>query len=107
MLATIHAAQVLTTRDRFSILGDKPWEVGEPKWGYRYRRSRRPHGAPPLYKHHFTKNNYIYDINTITNPYFTRMKNGITSNNSYSLIVGLSVSMMGMMMSMRRCKCRV
>lgn len=38
------------------------------------------------------------------------MKNGITSNNSYSLIVGLSVSMMGMMgmmMSMRRCKCRV
>jgi|GEM_PF-6459427 len=40
-----------------------------------------------------TKNNYIYDINTITNPYFTRMKNGITSNNSYSLIVGLSVSM--------------
>lgn len=44
---------------------------------------------------------------TITNPYFTRMKNGITSNNSYSLIVGLSVSMMGMMMSMRRCKCRV
>ena len=53
------------------------------------------------------KNNYIYDINTITNPYFTRMKNGITSNNSYSLIVGLSVSMMGMMMSMRRCKCRV
>lgn len=35
------------------------------------------------------------------------MKNGITSNNSYSLIVGLSVSMMGMTMSMRRCKCRV
>lgn len=35
------------------------------------------------------------------------MKNGITSNNSYSLIVGLSVSMMGTMMSMRRCKCRV
>ena len=53
------------------------------------------------------KNNNICDINTITNPYFTRMKNGITSNNSYSLIVGLSVSMMGMMMSMRRCKCRV
>lgn len=38
MLETIHPAQVLTTRDRRSrtavaILGDMPWEVGEPKWG--------------------------------------------------------------------------
>jgi hypothetical protein len=32
MLATIHPAQVLTTRD-LAVLGDMPWEVGEPKWG--------------------------------------------------------------------------
>jgi hypothetical protein len=46
MLETIHPAQVLTTRDHdfyqtaaapaadlAVILGDMPWEVGEPKWG--------------------------------------------------------------------------
>jgi hypothetical protein len=46
MLATIHPAQVLTTRDHdfhqtaaavavglAVMLGDMPWEVGEPKWG--------------------------------------------------------------------------
>ncbi|MCY1366805.1 hypothetical protein D9M69_537110 [compost metagenome] len=39
MLETIHPAQVLTTRGyrcRYPVpvmLGDMPWEVGEPKWG--------------------------------------------------------------------------